>query len=640
MLPGHPSLARSVAWLAAAASLALAWPGPLGAQTVPAAAVLTLNDTQFRPGETIAMGLTVAVPPGNPVADLFVGAILPGGEQALFFSGTGQLAGPVSVLSPAQFTPFAAAAPGFSLVNLAFFQVTFPAAGVAPGTYQLFAALVRQGALADNRIDATDVLSLDLKPITFGASIQMSPNQGPSGTFVNVAGTGFTAGSTISFGAATVPGVFVSATDLGFVIPFAQAGASPVALAPGPQAVRVDGGPSQTFTVTSPPSNPSPAGAVTQAAVNSTGQTISQNRAAIDGALTSLKAQTASAEAGAYLDTMSGLVSDLQDVFTQDLASLGTSLDAATQAALDQALLNPAPPAPLPFLPIAAGPALAGDSFLDQRQALVSAGAQAARAAQVLAQICPLSSSSACSIAGAAFALTSTLADLIVGGSGNVVGLRLAASGGVTGSTPDRLTLRLRAADRPILSPFVIVQRQLNALDPVRLALEIDAARAQLNRALGSPGLGPATVARLARLAQSVDVLVTLAARLSANIPLQAPQELPVGFSRVGFRCPSDLFAALAIDAQGLVSVLQQAAFDVTRVCDFGLQPTFLTRGETTVFFEVAFAVARYGSVTMGPVRPVLAWGSLLLVVGLVLSQLTGRRGARPPPDRRPPSLN
>jgi hypothetical protein len=36
-----------------------------------------------------------------------------------------------------------------------------------PGTYTLFAALVRPGALQDNRIDPGDVVVLDVRPIAF-----------------------------------------------------------------------------------------------------------------------------------------------------------------------------------------------------------------------------------------------------------------------------------------------------------------------------------------------------------------------------------------------------------------------------------------------------------------------------------------
>src|SRR5262245_24023116 len=71
--------ARAFAVLVAGVILPLGWPMAATAQVIPAAAVLSPNDTQFRPGETIAFGLAVAVPPGNPAADLYVGAVLPDG---------------------------------------------------------------------------------------------------------------------------------------------------------------------------------------------------------------------------------------------------------------------------------------------------------------------------------------------------------------------------------------------------------------------------------------------------------------------------------------------------------------------------------------------------------------------------------
>jgi hypothetical protein len=625
--------ARALPVLIAGLSLALGCPAAGLAQTVPAAAVLSPNDTQFRPGETIAFGLAVAVPPGNPAADLYVGAVLPDGLTALFFTAPGVLSPPISVLAPASFPRFAPAPPGFTLQTPVFFQLTFPVAGVPPGTYKIFAALVRQGSLADGRIDAADVLSLDLRPISFGTAIQLFPGSGPSGTFVNVTGTGFTGGSPITFGAAPVPGVFVSVTQLAFLVPFDQQGGAAVALTPGARSVQVSGGPAQPFSVTSPPVNASAPGTVAQGAVNSTGQTIASNRAAIDGALLGLKAQAQTAAASTYLDTMSSMVADIQALFTEDLTTIGTGLDAATLAALEQSLLNPASPPTLLPVTVSATPLLAGDDFLDRRQVVVSAGAQAARAGQVLSLICPLSTSSLCGIAGAAFTLTSTIADLIVGSSGNLVGLRLGATTGVTDSTPSRLTLRLKAVDRPTLQSFIIVQRQLNALDPVRIAFEIEAAQALIARALASPGLGAATVARLQRLAQALVVLDALGASLAADIPLGATQELPVSFSRVTVGCPADLFASLSIDSLGVVSLIRQAGFDLTRVCDFHLGSQFLTRGESGSRFEVGFTVATYGSVTFAPVRPAVAWASLLLVVGLVVGQVARRRAS---PATRP----
>ena len=636
---GRARLIGFVALLAACAGgLAPGAPRPLLAQTVPSAAVLTLNDTQFRPGETLAVGLTAAVPAGNPATDLYVGVILPGGQLALFFSAPGVLAGPMSVLSPALFPRFQPAPPGFELNTLSFFQFTFPATGVAPGTYQLFAALVRQGTLADNRIDPGDLLSVDFRPVAFGNSIQLNPASGPSGTFVTVSGSSFTAASRITFGAAEVPGVFVSAAQLGFEVPFAQQGVSAVALGPGTQAVSVDGGPSQTFTVTSPPANPNPPGVVAQGAVTSTSQALSQNRAAIDATLLALEAESASAAATTYLNTMSGLLSDVEALFAQDLATLSGSLDAATLATLEQALLAPPPAAPpgVPLLPLAAvrvaSPSLAGDDFLARRQGLIAAGAQAERAGRVLSLLCPLSTGSACSIAGVAFHLVSVIADLMVGSSGEVVGLRIDATSGVVGRDADRLTLRLTSGSRPGLSAFIAVQRQLNALDPQKLALEIEAAQSLVNRALAAGGLGPATAARLGRLNESLLTLRSLGASLGSDIPLQGAQELAVSFSRVVFRCPSDLFAALTIDAEGLVTLLRQAAFQITRVCDFSLRPDLRSRAELAVSFEVAFTVAVYGAPVMGPVRPAFAWGSVVVVLGLMLSQLASRRR-----DRRPP---
>src|SRR5262249_37092255 len=154
--------------------------------------------------------------------------------------------------------------------------------------------------------------------------------------------------------------------------------------------------------------------------------------------------------------------------------------------------------------------------------------------------------------------------------------------------------------------------------DPVRLAFEIEAAQALITRALASPGLGAATVGRLQRLAQSLTTLHALGTSLANDIPLGTTQELPVSFSRVTVGCPADLFAALSIDTLGVVTLLRQAAFDLTRVCDVHLAGQFATRGESGARFEVGFTVATYGSVAFAPVHPAIAWASLALVTGVV----------------------
>jgi len=123
----------------------------------PSAAV-SLSATEFGAGNTLTVGIQAANPAGNPGADLYVGVVLADGITALFFQADGGSSPPIALTDAARFVPFQPAPPGYMLSTPLFFRYTFPAAGVPPGTYRFFAALVRQGGLLDGRLDAGDVL--------------------------------------------------------------------------------------------------------------------------------------------------------------------------------------------------------------------------------------------------------------------------------------------------------------------------------------------------------------------------------------------------------------------------------------------------------------------------------------------------
>lgn len=139
------------------------------ATVVPPAVRVTLSGTAFRAGDRLTFGLSVQNPPGNPTLDLYVGAILSDGQTAVFFTAPGTLGPGVSLGAPASFSRLQAALAGYDLEAPLFFQFTFPASGIPAGTYQIFAALVRPGAPGDGRIDAGDVIVLDVNAFTFAA---------------------------------------------------------------------------------------------------------------------------------------------------------------------------------------------------------------------------------------------------------------------------------------------------------------------------------------------------------------------------------------------------------------------------------------------------------------------------------------
>jgi predicted TIM-barrel fold metal-dependent hydrolase len=139
----------------------------------PAAVRVTLSGTTFRAGDRLTFGLTVQNPPGNPTLDLYVGAILPDGQTIVFLTASGALGPGVSLGAPASFSPLQAAMAGYDLDASSLFQFTFPASGISQGTYQVFAALVRQGAFVDGRIDSEDIVVFDSRPFMFSAAARL-----------------------------------------------------------------------------------------------------------------------------------------------------------------------------------------------------------------------------------------------------------------------------------------------------------------------------------------------------------------------------------------------------------------------------------------------------------------------------------
>jgi len=130
-------------------------------------ATLSLNRPSVQPGQTLTVGVDVSHGNHLPPGDLYVGAILPGGEVVVLLSATGSVAGTVALQAPAGATPTLEVSPGFTLNQPQFATFTFPAAGVPFGTYQVFVALLRQVALDDNHLDGDDVMALAVQSFVF-----------------------------------------------------------------------------------------------------------------------------------------------------------------------------------------------------------------------------------------------------------------------------------------------------------------------------------------------------------------------------------------------------------------------------------------------------------------------------------------
>lgn len=118
---------------------------------------------RFAAGQTVVLGVQVSNPLGNPPADLHLGALLPDGS--LVFATPSGAVGMSPHARPSGYPPLQAVPPGTRLDAPALLQYTLPE-GSAPGSYLVFAALIRQGALADDRVDPGDVVALATQEMT------------------------------------------------------------------------------------------------------------------------------------------------------------------------------------------------------------------------------------------------------------------------------------------------------------------------------------------------------------------------------------------------------------------------------------------------------------------------------------------
>jgi hypothetical protein len=124
-----------------------------------------LSGTQFKPGDTITIGFAAQNPADGPAADLVAGAVLADGKTAVWFSDIGAIGGTGDVSAAASFGRFRDADPGATIYEPEVFRFTFPP-GFSGGIFQVFAALVRRGALVDDRIDPGDILAVDVRPFS------------------------------------------------------------------------------------------------------------------------------------------------------------------------------------------------------------------------------------------------------------------------------------------------------------------------------------------------------------------------------------------------------------------------------------------------------------------------------------------
>jgi hypothetical protein len=152
--------------------------GAVEFQSLPALA-LGLNQTNFRPAETLRISLHAQNPGPALTADFYFAAISPDDVTTFFITRLSPLNGVWARLDdPRGFQPLAAnvaLAEGFDITFDPLLEYTF-SGGETPGTYRMIAALTPPGALGDGKIDQGDVLALAVE------AFRLSP--GPSSSLV------------------------------------------------------------------------------------------------------------------------------------------------------------------------------------------------------------------------------------------------------------------------------------------------------------------------------------------------------------------------------------------------------------------------------------------------------------------------
>jgi hypothetical protein len=132
---------------------------------------LRADQTVLGPGDTLRLGLDVATG-ATVTVDAYAGIVAPDGRTVVFLTSTEPPAGAVTSLA-ADARTFPALVPdvivpaGTALTIPDFFVHTVGGTE-QPGTYVIFVALARDGALDDGRVDPGDLLALATQPITVG----------------------------------------------------------------------------------------------------------------------------------------------------------------------------------------------------------------------------------------------------------------------------------------------------------------------------------------------------------------------------------------------------------------------------------------------------------------------------------------
>lgn len=185
---------------------------------------LAVSAETVGPGDSLTTGVSARHRLSDIPADLYVGIAGPDG-QITFLSATGEALATARLSEPTRFRPALSIPPAGEVDQPTVVRVAIPV-GAVPGTYRGFAALVRRGAFADNRIDPGDILAIDMKDVTVAGERQAADLSVTGGSSLTAPGHDLTYAIIVAnAGPATATRVTVTSelpantTSLGYVPP-------------------------------------------------------------------------------------------------------------------------------------------------------------------------------------------------------------------------------------------------------------------------------------------------------------------------------------------------------------------------------------------------------------------------------------
>jgi hypothetical protein len=399
------------------------------------------------------------------------------------------------------------------------------------------------------------MLALRDRPPAQARVIGVSPSYGPSGTFVQVTGTGFTPTSVVAFGNITARSVFLSPTSIGAYVPFAIGPGTIAALAPAQTPVAVDGGSAAAFTITALPLAPGPPGQVLIESLASISDDFVASEAGLRSALVASAASSTDPNEILYFKTLADLISPVHTLLTSLLQLPGILTPDALRL-LDGIILANGGGTPTAATLSATSTAptgddcsVGGDLWIAQRLSLVKSQAVLSSLSSGVATVCktlvglvqpeavPL-----CVLPQALFSVATLEKDLQLARYGRIVGLQIDATRAF--ATDHGVRIEAYPSRHATLAATIGTQRQSTALTWVKAFLDAAESLVGLATVDGS-AFSSSTLAALENVEHGLTFIHTLtdAALNKGTVPQIAPIcSRPVSFSALEIRPPSQPF--------------------------------------------------------------------------------------------------